>query len=115
MTNGLLPFSFYYLNMKYLRQSVFSHLSVLFTEHGNFGFKRGWINHSVGPLWVNDTWISSLLSRKQVRTSLSCLLTPFYLIRLPVTSLSLYFSLFLHTLKDIAAILHILHYRHYHD
>ncbi|MFN3533544.1 MAG: hypothetical protein ACK41Q_13710, partial [Candidatus Brocadia sp.] len=45
------------------------------------------------------------LSRKQVRTSLSCLLTLFYLIRLPVISLSLYFSLFLHTLKDIAATL----------
>jgi len=47
-------------SLKYLRQSVFSHLSVLFTEHGNFGFKRGRINHCVGPLWVNDTWISSL-------------------------------------------------------
>src|SRR3990172_7676601 len=105
MTNGLLPFSFYYLNMKYLRQSVFSHLSVLFTEHGNFGFKRGWINHFVGPLWVNDNWISSLSQEKQVRTNLSCILTLFYLIRLPVISLSLYFSLFLHTLKDIAAIL----------
>lgn len=102
-------------SLKYLWQSVFSHLSVLFAEHGNFRFKRGRINHCVGPLWVNDIWISSLCQENRCEPAFHAFLPCFtwWDCRWSVCHYSSHSSSI--RLKILPLSYDILHYRHCHD